>query len=165
MLGSRGMEGIDRMKPPQPRADELRDDPIFPGDTDPDDINDIKADSMERLDGAAPNDKGGAGPVIGVIKIRIEATDAPGLLAESLEVLAAEAQALQGFVAAQILVSVDKKTMVVLTEWADHHAWSQSRYDARVGAMIERLYLKSATIEFETYTRRGNFARASLMAK
>lgn len=101
--------------------------------------------------------RGNDGPVIGVIKIRVDAADVEELLAEGIEVLTAESRELQGFLAAQILVSVDNKTIVVLTEWSDHHAWGRSRYDVRVGEMTECLYIKSTAIEFETYTRRANF--------
>ena len=102
--------------------------------------------------------RGTDGPVISVIKLKVDAADMGELLAEGIAVLAAESRDLQGFLAAQILVSVDNKTIVILTEWSDHHAWGQSRYDARVGEMTERLYIKSTTFEFETYTRRANFA-------
>ncbi len=100
-------------------------------------------------------------PVIGVIKVKIDPLDAPELLAEAIEVLDAESKDVQGFLSAQILVSVDDKTIVILTEWSDHHAWSQSRYDARVGKMVEHCNAKSTTIEFELYTRRGEFHKAS----
>lgn len=76
------------------------------------------------------------------------------------EVLTAESKDLPGFLAAEILCSIDNKTIVILTEWCDHHAWGQSRYDSRVGEMIGSLYINSATIEFETYTRQGTFKKA-----
>lgn len=100
--------------------------------------------------------------VIGVIKIKVDAADVSELLAEGTAVLSAESRDLPGFLAAQILVSVDNRTIVILTEWSDRHAWSQSRYDVRVGEMTERLYIKSTIIEFETYTRRANFARTTI---
>ncbi len=99
-------------------------------------------------------------PVIGVIKVKIDPLDAPELLAEAIEVLDEESKHLQGFLSAQILVSVDDKTIVILTEWSNHHAWSQSRYDTRVGKMIEHCNAKSTTIEFDLYTRRGKFSSA-----
>ncbi len=100
-------------------------------------------------------------PVISVIKVKIDPTDAPELLAEATEVLEAESKHLQGFCSAQILVSLDDKTIVILTEWTDHHAWGQSRYDARVGKMVEHCNARSTTIEFELYTRRGDFQKAT----
>lgn len=100
-------------------------------------------------------------PVVAVIKLKASAADVHELLAEGIEVLAAESRELSGFLAAQILVSVDNTTMVILTEWSDHHAWGQSRYDVRVGNMIEHCYVKSATIEFEIYTRPASFVGTS----
>jgi hypothetical protein len=95
------------------------------------------------------------GPVTGVTKIRIAAIDAPDLLAEAIELLAAESKELAGFTGGQILLSVDKHTLVILAEWADTHAWSASRYDVRVGKMMEHCHAKSRTMEFELYTRHG----------
>ena len=42
-------------------------------------------------------------PVISVIKIKIDPTDAPGLLAGALDTLAIEGKTLHGFLAAQVL--------------------------------------------------------------
>ncbi len=100
-------------------------------------------------------------PVVAVVKVKIDSIDAPELLAEAMAVLGAESRQLAGFLTAQILLSVDNKTMVILTEWSDHHAWGQSRYDTRVGNMIEHCNARSSTIEFELYTRRGEFFRAT----
>lgn len=96
-------------------------------------------------------------PVVAVVKVKIDSIDASELLAEAIEVLSAESRQLQGFLTAQILLSIDRKTMVIITEWSDHHAWAQSRYDARVGKMIEHCHTRSTTIEFELYTRPGEF--------
>lgn len=98
-------------------------------------------------------------PVISVIKLKIHASDAADLVAASIDVLAEEARDLDGFLGAQVLTSVDADILVVLTEWSNHHAWSQSRYDARVGAMMERYHAKASAIEFELYTRRKDFPR------
>jgi len=92
-------------------------------------------------------------PVIGVIKIKVDSPDAAALVAEAVDVLVVEAKSLPGFMAAQVLLSVDKTTVVVLTEWRDHHAWAQSRYDRGVGKFVERALIASTTIEFELYTR------------
>src|SRR5664279_1611388 len=91
-------------------------------------------------------------PVISVIKIKIDPADAPGLLMGALDTIALEGKDLHGFLAAQVLLSVDNRTMVVMTEWSDRHAWGKSRYDPDVEKLIERLSLKSSTIEFEIYT-------------
>ncbi len=108
-----------------------------------------------------PNDASVDQPVIGVVKVTIDALDAPELLSEAIEVLTAESRQLPGFLTAQILLGVDNKTMVIITEWIDHHAWGQSRYDVRVGKMIEHCNARSTTIEFELYTRRGEFPRVT----
>ncbi len=111
---------------------------------------------------AEPSAEKTESPVIGVVKLKAGVADIRELLTEGIEVLTAESRNLQGFLAAQILVSVDNTTMVILTEWSDHHAWSRSRYDVRVGNMIEHCYIKSPTIEFETYTRRASFGGTSI---
>jgi heme-degrading monooxygenase HmoA len=106
-----------------------------------------------------PNTVNTGKPVVSVIKIKIDSIEAPDLLAEASEVLATEAKDLLGFLAAQLLLSLDNKTMVILTEWSDSHAWAQSRYDLRVGKLIEHCLVKSTAIEFELYTRYGDVAR------
>ncbi len=115
--------------------------------------------SLIRGSDTAETDK----PVVAVIKLTIDAIDAPEILAEGMDVLAAESRDLPGFLAAEILVSQDSKTIVILTEWSDHHTWSQSRYDARVGKMIELCYLKSTMLQFEIYARRARFSRTSIV--
>ena len=92
-------------------------------------------------------------PVIGVIKITFDPVEATALMKEATEMLAIESKTLRGFTAAQVLLSVDRSTMVVLTEWSDRHAWAQARYDLGVGKFMEHALFKSATIEFELYTR------------
>ncbi len=109
-------------------------------------------DSTDDL--TAPIEK----PVISVIKVRIDPTYARGLLDEALAVLVAESRDMPGFVTSQVLLSTDNSTLVILAEWANHHAWGQSRYDTRVGALMEHCLVKSTAIEFEIYTRRGAFS-------
>jgi quinol monooxygenase YgiN len=100
-------------------------------------------------------------PVIGVIKIKIDPVDAPALMREAIEVLVIESKTLPGFTGSQVLVSADNTTIIVLTEWRDHHAWAQSRYDLGVGKFIEHCLIKSTTIEFELYTRRSQIIAPS----
>jgi hypothetical protein len=106
------------------------------------------------------NDSVDAGPVIGVIKMRTSAAEEPSLLEEINAIFVVERASIDGFLAAQVLQSVDGKTIVIMTEWVDRHAWARSRYDMRIGRLIEHCLVKSATIEFELYVRRGEIARA-----
>ncbi|HEY1680194.1 MAG TPA: hypothetical protein VGF98_00940 [Candidatus Tumulicola sp.] len=99
--------------------------------------------------------------VIGVIKMKTSATEVPALLEEINAIFVVERVSLDGFLAAQVLLSVDGKTIAIMTEWKDRHAWARSRYDMRIGRLIEHCLLKSATIEFELYTRRGEVPRQS----
>ncbi len=135
----------------------------FPGD-DPDYAPDAAQERAvghtltSKADLHVPSDDD---PVIGVIKVKVDPLDAPALVAEANEVLDAEAKHMPGFCSAQLLVSLDNTTIIIFTEWSDHHAWGQSRYDARVGKMVEHCNTKSTTIEFELYTRRGDFHKAT----
>lgn len=131
----------DRIHPSAPRLDEIQGNRIFPEVAKGSQIGDVE------------------GPFIAVIKITVGAADMIAVVNKIAAVLTAESKELPGFLAAEILGSVDNKTIVILTEWCDHHAWAQSRYDARVGEMIGSLYINSATIEFETYTRQGTFQK------
>jgi heme-degrading monooxygenase HmoA len=101
-----------------------------------------------------------AGPVIGVIKMKTSATEVPSLLEQINAIFLVERTSIEGFLAAQVLQSIDGRTIVIMTEWTDRHAWARSRYDMRIGKLIEHFLLKSATIEFELYVRRGAIGRA-----
>jgi heme-degrading monooxygenase HmoA len=93
--------------------------------------------------------------VIGVIKLKTTPAEATDLLKEINAVFLVERQSLPGFLAAQVLQSVDNATIVIMTEWSDRHTWAKSRYDMRIGQLLERILMKSVTIEFELYVRRG----------
>lgn len=100
-------------------------------------------------------------PVVNVMKVKIDPKEAPSLLAKTLEALAAvETENLPGFLSAQVLLSVDNKTIVVLGEWTDRHAWGKSRYDPVVESLVKDCYDKAAAIEFDVYTRRGEIPRS-----
>jgi quinol monooxygenase YgiN len=91
-------------------------------------------------------------PVISVMKVKIDPKDAPGLLAETLDAFAGEeVKNLPGFLTAQLLLSVDNETIVVMSEWSDRHAWGKSRYDPIVGTFVKDCYDKAIAIEFEIY--------------
>ncbi len=97
--------------------------------------------------------------VIGFIKMKTSATEVPALLEEINAIFVVERVSLEGFLAAQVLQSVDGETIVIMTEWSNRHAWARSRYDMRIGRLIEHCLLKSATIEFELYVRRGEITK------
>ncbi|MEO7202059.1 MAG: hypothetical protein ABIZ82_05640 [Candidatus Tumulicola sp.] len=97
--------------------------------------------------------------VIGFIKMKTLATQVPALLEEINAIFVVERVSLEGFLAAQVLESVDGETIVIMTEWSNRHAWARSRYDMRIGRLIEHCLLKSATIEFELYVRRGEITK------
>lgn len=78
----------------------------------------------------------------------------------ALEVLEGESKNMPGFLSGEILVSLDKKIVVILTEWTDSHAWSRSRYDVRVGKMLEDCLIASPETEFEICDRYGRFSGA-----
>jgi hypothetical protein len=98
-------------------------------------------------------------PVIGVIKLKTSGSEAAELLKEINAVFIVERQSVPGFLAAQVLQSVDGGTIVIMTEWSDRHAWAKSRYDMRIGQLLERFLMISITIEFELYVRRGEVPR------
>lgn len=95
--------------------------------------------------------------VFSVVKIRVQPDAASPLLGKTLDVLKEESTKLPGFVAGELLVSLDGTIVVILTEWVDRHAWSRSRYDARVGEMLEDCLAESHHIEFEVYDCRAKF--------
>lgn len=99
--------------------------------------------------------------VLSVVKVRTDAGKSSEILTEATDVLRDESVTQAGFLAGEILVSHDRKTIVITTEWTDLHAWSRSRYDTRVGKMLEDCLAASSQIEFEIYDRH---ARLSLSA-
>jgi quinol monooxygenase YgiN len=99
--------------------------------------------------------------VVSVVKLRLDPGDAARILSEAAGVLQGESATQLGFLAAEIFVSHDRKTIVILTEWTDLHAWSKSRYDVRVGKMLEDCVAASSEIEFEIYDRHAHFLPSS----
>ncbi len=103
--------------------------------------------------------------IVSVVKLRIEPSDTPNILSEASNVLQQESRERSGFIAGEVLVSTDSKTVVILTEWVDGRAWSRSRYDARVGKMLEDGLAASSEIEFEIYDRHAKFFAAESKPK
>jgi quinol monooxygenase YgiN len=91
--------------------------------------------------------------VLSVVKIRVEAGVADAILRDVAETLTSESTTQAGFLAGEIFISRDKKTVAIVTEWTDVHAWSRSRYDARVGKTLEAFLTGRPQIEFEIYDR------------
>ncbi len=99
-------------------------------------------------------------PVVSVTTLRIEQERAAGLLAETLASLEeVETKNLPGFLSAEVLLSVDNETVLILSEWTNRHAWGKSRYDPIVESLIKDFYADSSAIEFEVYTRRDRAPR------
>lgn len=96
--------------------------------------------------------------ILSVVKLRLDPGDAARILSEAAGVLQGESTTQPGFLAGEILVSHDRKTVVILTEWKDVHAWGKSRYDVRVGKMLEDCLAASSEIEFEIYDRHSRFS-------
>jgi quinol monooxygenase YgiN len=95
--------------------------------------------------------------VLSVVKVRVEPDKAAAILSEAAETLRDGSAAQPGFLGGEILISQDRTTIAVLSEWTDLHTWSRSRYDARIGKTLEDL-VASSEIEFETYE---NYMRLS----
>lgn len=99
--------------------------------------------------------------VLSVVKLRLDPEDAARILSEAAGVLQAESTTQLGFLAGEILVSHDRRIVVIFTEWTDLHTWGTSRYDVRVGKMLEDCLAASSEIEFEIYDRHARFLASS----
>jgi|SRR6185312_7275645 len=95
--------------------------------------------------------------VLSVVKVWNDPSIVADLLEEASKVLDHESKTQAGFIAGEILISRDGTKLVIFTEWTDAHSWSQSRYDARVGKMLEDCLTSSTEIEFEVYGRHARF--------
>lgn len=95
--------------------------------------------------------------VLSVVKVWNDPSIVADLLEEASTVLDHESKTQAGFIAGEVLISRDGTKLVILTEWTDAHSWSQSRYDARVGKMLEECLTSSTEIEFEVYGRHARF--------
>jgi hypothetical protein len=95
--------------------------------------------------------------VVSVAKLRIRLSETAGLINKALEAMQAESENLPGFLAGEILVSLDGKIVVFISEWVDIHAWSRSRYGDKVGKVLADSLAVSTEIEFEIYDRRAKF--------
>jgi len=102
-----------------------------------------------------------AGPdevVVSVITAQLEAAHFQEIVDEVTEVLRAESTSLPGFVTGHVMVSTDAKKLAIITEWRNDHFWSASRYDKRVGQMLEHCLANSSFLDFELYSGKAHFA-------
>lgn len=96
--------------------------------------------------------------VVSVITILLSETHSPELLEQAIEVLRGECNDIAGFISGEVLLSQDAKTLAIVTEWSSSHAWSLSRYDVRVGNMLEAFLMNSTVLDFELYHRKARFS-------
>lgn len=98
-----------------------------------------------------------ADAVISVITILLSETHSPELLEQAIEVLRGECNDIAGFITGEVLLSQDAQKLAIVTEWSSSHAWSASRYDVRVGNMLEVCLANSSVLDFELYHRKARF--------
>jgi hypothetical protein len=103
--------------------------------------------------------------VVSVITVLLTATHSPEILKQAIEMLRGESNDIAGFITGEILLNGDAKKLAIVTEWCDSHAWSVSRYDARVGSMLEVCLANSTVLDFELYRRRARFVAGGLPAR
>lgn len=102
--------------------------------------------------------------VISVVTAHLETEHLQKIVDEVTDVLRGESADMPGFIAGHVLVSLDERTLTIVTEWRDSHLWSQSRYDTRVGQMLEHCLINSSALDFELYQRKAHFVVAEAPA-
>jgi hypothetical protein len=100
--------------------------------------------------------------VVSVITVLLRTTRSPEVLKQAIETLRGECNDVAGFVSGEVLLSVDARRLAIVTEWRDVHAWGASRYDVRVGNMLEVCLANSTVLDFEVYRRRARFVAPGL---
>lgn len=98
--------------------------------------------------------------VVSILTVHLDAARSPSILADVIHEVRAEYGSLCGFLSADVLLSVDEKTLAVVSEWNDVHCWAASRYDPRVGELLARCLDNSTALAFEVYYRKSHFAAA-----
>lgn len=99
--------------------------------------------------------------VVSVITILLSEPHSPKLTEQAIEVLRGECNDIAGFISGEVLLSRDIKKLAIVTEWSDSHAWSLSRYDVRVGNMLEVCLANATVLDFELYHRKARFSADS----
>lgn len=106
------------------------------------------------------NNTHSADAVVSVVTVLLSETHSPEVLKQAIDVLRGECNDLTGFLSGEVLLSDNAKKLAIVTEWRDIHAWSASRYDTRVGNMLEMCLVNSTVLDFELYHRKARFAGA-----
>jgi hypothetical protein len=93
--------------------------------------------------------------VVSVVTVLLNGLQSEALLDRAVDVLREESVDLPGFLGGDALLSTDAKTLAIVTEWRDIHAWSASRYDMKVGQLLEEFLNSSTVLGFEVYHRKA----------
>jgi hypothetical protein len=96
--------------------------------------------------------------VVSLVTVLLSETHSPAIVDQACAALRAEYTGLAGFVAGDVLLSTDGKTLTVVTLWRDVHAWSLSRYDPGVGEVLESFFINSTSLSFELYHTKAHFS-------
>jgi hypothetical protein len=102
--------------------------------------------------------------VVSVITVTLKgaaATHSSKILKRVIEVLRGERNDISGYITGEVLLGDDTKQLAIVTEWRDRHSWSVSRYDTRIGNMLEVLFANSTVLDFKLYRRKARFVAAS----
>ncbi len=62
-----------------------------------------------------------------------------------------EAASLDGLLDAHCYASEDHRRILIVVEWKTRKAWSRAQWDARLGALVEKIALNAETLEFNLY--------------
>ena len=95
------------------------------------------------------------------IRLRVSSSCFTELTDEAQELLASFAGDTSGFIAGEILVNDESTAIVILTDWIDRHAWARSRYDERVGRLLEHCTLQAEQVDYAVYGRLKRFANST----
>ncbi len=95
--------------------------------------------------------------VVSVITAHLGAAHFQEVVDEVTEVLRAESMDVPGFITGHVLVNTDARKLAIVTEWRNSHFWSASRYDKRVGQMLEDCLVNSSVLDFELYSGKAHF--------
>jgi hypothetical protein len=98
-----------------------------------------------------------ADAIVSVVTVHLDAERSPTILQEIIESISSHYGELGGFISADVLVSLDEKKLALMSEWANIHSWAASRYDQRVGELLENCLDNSTALAFEIYYRKSHF--------